>query len=93
MWTKENLIPSLITGAPPAPSVLPSGGKEGLGGGDVGHGCNSRVRPQGGTQQLSQGLAERLGSESVRLGQAVTAIWQVQYTDSSLWEWEDQTGR
>ncbi|KAK5900604.1 hypothetical protein CgunFtcFv8_025551 [Champsocephalus gunnari] len=34
------------------------------------------VSPQGGTQQLSQCLAERAGFKNVRLGSAVTAIWQ-----------------
>uniref|UniRef100_A0A672I101 Amine oxidase n=1 Tax=Salarias fasciatus TaxID=181472 RepID=A0A672I101_SALFA len=32
--------------------------------------------PQGGTQQLSERLADRVGWKNVRLGSAVTAIWQ-----------------
>ena len=42
------------------------------------------VSPQGGTQQLSERLAERVGLEDIRLGSAVTAIWQVRLGDVSL---------
>ncbi|XP_029565115.1 probable flavin-containing monoamine oxidase A isoform X3 [Salmo trutta] len=38
--------------------------------------CTAALCPQGGTQQLSERLAQQIGRESVRLGQAVTAIWQ-----------------
>ncbi|CAB1318475.1 unnamed protein product [Coregonus sp. 'balchen'] len=39
-------------------------------------GSAQEFRVKGGTQQLSERLAQQIGRESVRLGQAVTAIWQ-----------------
>ncbi|KAF3848836.1 hypothetical protein F7725_015333 [Dissostichus mawsoni] len=39
-------------------------------------GCAQELKIKGGTQQLSQCLAERVGFKNVRLGSAVTAIWQ-----------------
>ncbi|XP_010892224.2 probable flavin-containing monoamine oxidase A isoform X2 [Esox lucius] len=39
-------------------------------------GSAQEFRVKGGTQQLSERLAQQIGWESVRLGQAVTAIWQ-----------------
>lgn len=51
------------------------------------------VSPQGGTQQLSECLAERIGWKNVRLGSAVTAIWQVEYSNSSLRDWWGATQR
>ena len=51
------------------------------------------VSPQGGTQQLSECLADRIGWKNVRLGSAVTAIWQVEYSNSSLRDWWGATQR
>ncbi|KAM6901206.1 putative flavin-containing monoamine oxidase A [Lycodopsis pacificus] len=39
-------------------------------------GSAQELKIKGGTQQLSQCLAERVGWKNVRLGSAVTAIWQ-----------------
>ncbi|XP_061590423.1 probable flavin-containing monoamine oxidase A [Cololabis saira] len=39
-------------------------------------GCAQEFKVKGGTQQLSESLAERVGWKNVRLGSAVTAIWQ-----------------
>ncbi|XP_053267845.1 amine oxidase [flavin-containing] A [Pleuronectes platessa] len=39
-------------------------------------GAAQEFKIKGGTQQLSERLAERVGLEAVRLGSAVTAIWQ-----------------
>ncbi|KAG7322947.1 hypothetical protein KOW79_014293 [Hemibagrus wyckioides] len=39
-------------------------------------GSAQEFKVKGGTQQLSERVAERLGRENVRLGSAVTAIWQ-----------------
>ncbi|XP_060764812.1 probable flavin-containing monoamine oxidase A [Neoarius graeffei] len=39
-------------------------------------GSAQEFRVKGGAQQLSEQVAERLGEERVRLGSAVTAIWQ-----------------
>uniref|UniRef100_A0A3Q0QVJ1 Amine oxidase n=1 Tax=Amphilophus citrinellus TaxID=61819 RepID=A0A3Q0QVJ1_AMPCI len=39
-------------------------------------GCAQELKIKGGTQQLSECLAERVGWKNVRLGCAVTAIWQ-----------------
>ncbi|XP_053542971.1 amine oxidase [flavin-containing] A isoform X6 [Ictalurus punctatus] len=39
-------------------------------------GSAQEFRVKGGTQQLSERVAEQLGKENVRLGSAVTAIWQ-----------------
>ncbi|KAL0965547.1 hypothetical protein UPYG_G00282740 [Umbra pygmaea] len=39
-------------------------------------GSGQEFRVKGGTQQLSKRLAQQIGGESVRLGQAVVAIWQ-----------------
>ncbi|RVE65533.1 hypothetical protein OJAV_G00117830 [Oryzias javanicus] len=39
-------------------------------------GCAQELKVKGGTQQLSECLAERVGWKNVRLGSAVTAIWQ-----------------
>lgn len=39
-------------------------------------GCAQEFKIKGGTQQLSECLAERVGWKNVRLGSAVTAIWQ-----------------
>ncbi|KAK1884059.1 putative flavin-containing monoamine oxidase A [Dissostichus eleginoides] len=39
-------------------------------------GCAQELKIKGGTQQLSQCLAERVGFKNVRLGSAVMAIWQ-----------------
>nr|XP_019959072.1 PREDICTED: amine oxidase [flavin-containing] A-like isoform X1 [Paralichthys olivaceus] len=39
-------------------------------------GSAQEFKIKGGTQQLSERLAERVGLEDVRLGSAVTAIWQ-----------------
>ncbi|GAA6216038.1 probable flavin-containing monoamine oxidase A [Lates japonicus] len=39
-------------------------------------GSAQEFKIKGGTQQLSECLAERVGRENVRLGSAVTAIWQ-----------------
>ncbi|KAK5851765.1 hypothetical protein PBY51_023293 [Eleginops maclovinus] len=39
-------------------------------------GCAQELKIKGGTQQLSQCLAEHVGLKNVRLGSAVTAIWQ-----------------
>ncbi|XP_031658098.1 amine oxidase [flavin-containing] B [Oncorhynchus kisutch] len=39
-------------------------------------GSAQEFRVKGGTQQLSERLAQQIGWESVRLGKAVTAIWQ-----------------
>ncbi|KAF6721674.1 putative flavin-containing monoamine oxidase A [Oryzias melastigma] len=39
-------------------------------------GCAQELKIKGGTQQLSECLAERVGWKNVRLGSAVTAIWQ-----------------
>ncbi|KAM6902914.1 putative flavin-containing monoamine oxidase A [Xenentodon cancila] len=39
-------------------------------------GCAQEFKVKGGTQQLSECLAERVGWKNVRLGSAVTAIWQ-----------------
>ncbi|TKS84220.1 Amine oxidase [flavin-containing] [Collichthys lucidus] len=39
-------------------------------------GSGQELKLKGGTQQLSKGLAERIGWKNVQLGAAVTAIWQ-----------------
>ncbi|XP_062870463.1 probable flavin-containing monoamine oxidase A [Trichomycterus rosablanca] len=39
-------------------------------------GSAQEFRVKGGTQQLSERIAEQLGEDSVRLGSAVTTIWQ-----------------
>ncbi|XP_072515360.1 probable flavin-containing monoamine oxidase A [Salminus brasiliensis] len=39
-------------------------------------GSAQEYKVKGGTQQLSERLAEQIGQENVRLGAAVTAIWQ-----------------
>ncbi|XP_053331947.1 amine oxidase [flavin-containing] A isoform X2 [Clarias gariepinus] len=39
-------------------------------------GSAQEFKVKGGTQQLSERVAEQLGKENVRLGSAVTAIWQ-----------------
>ncbi|XP_023816559.1 probable flavin-containing monoamine oxidase A [Oryzias latipes] len=39
-------------------------------------GCAQELKIKGGSQQLSECLAERVGWKNVRLGSAVTAIWQ-----------------
>ncbi|XP_013857909.1 probable flavin-containing monoamine oxidase A [Austrofundulus limnaeus] len=39
-------------------------------------GCAQEFKIKGGTQQLSECLSERVGWKNVRLGSAVTAIWQ-----------------
>ncbi|KAG8010847.1 Amine oxidase [flavin-containing] A [Nibea albiflora] len=39
-------------------------------------GSAQELKLKGGTQQLSEGLAERIGWKNVQLGAAVTAIWQ-----------------
>nr|XP_054600115.1 probable flavin-containing monoamine oxidase A [Nothobranchius furzeri]XP_054600116.1 probable flavin-containing monoamine oxidase A [Nothobranchius furzeri] len=39
-------------------------------------GCAQEFKIKGGTQQLSKCLAERVGWKNVRLGSAVTTIWQ-----------------
>ncbi|XP_017280974.1 probable flavin-containing monoamine oxidase A [Kryptolebias marmoratus] len=39
-------------------------------------GCAQEFKIKGGTQQLSECLVERVGWKNVRLGSAVTAIWQ-----------------
>uniref|UniRef100_A0A3P9QF62 Amine oxidase n=1 Tax=Poecilia reticulata TaxID=8081 RepID=A0A3P9QF62_POERE len=39
-------------------------------------GCAQEFKIKGGTQQLSECLAQRVGWKNVRLGSAVTAIWQ-----------------
>ncbi|KAE8284868.1 Amine oxidase [flavin-containing] A [Larimichthys crocea] len=39
-------------------------------------GSGQELKLKGGTQQLSEGLAERIGWKNVQLGAAVTAIWQ-----------------
>ncbi|XP_071386177.1 probable flavin-containing monoamine oxidase A [Centroberyx affinis] len=39
-------------------------------------GSAQELKVKGGTQQLSECMAERVGWENVRLGSAVTAIWQ-----------------
>ncbi|KAB5543816.1 hypothetical protein PHYPO_G00084020 [Pangasianodon hypophthalmus] len=43
-------------------------------------GSAQEFRVKGGTQQLSERVAEQLGKENVRLGSAVTAIWQREET-------------
>uniref|UniRef100_A0A8C2XJ80 Amine oxidase n=1 Tax=Cyclopterus lumpus TaxID=8103 RepID=A0A8C2XJ80_CYCLU len=48
-------------------------------------GSAQELKIKGGTQQLSQCLAERVGWKNVRLGSAVAAIWQVEYSNISLW--------
>uniref|UniRef100_A0A3B3VYT5 Amine oxidase n=1 Tax=Poecilia latipinna TaxID=48699 RepID=A0A3B3VYT5_9TELE len=44
-------------------------------------GCAQEFKIKGGTQQLSECLAQRVGWKNVRLGSAVTAIWQVEYSN------------
>ncbi|MEQ2256611.1 hypothetical protein ILYODFUR_025893, partial [Ilyodon furcidens] len=39
-------------------------------------GCAQEFKIKGGTQQLSECLAQRVGWKNVRLGSAVMAIWQ-----------------
>uniref|UniRef100_A0A3Q4H616 Amine oxidase n=1 Tax=Neolamprologus brichardi TaxID=32507 RepID=A0A3Q4H616_NEOBR len=46
-------------------------------------GCAQEFKIKGGTQQLSECLADRVGWKNVRLGCAVTAIWQVGYSNDS----------
>uniref|UniRef100_A0A8C6UDY9 Amine oxidase n=1 Tax=Neogobius melanostomus TaxID=47308 RepID=A0A8C6UDY9_9GOBI len=46
-------------------------------------GAAQELKIKGGTQQLSERLAERVGWGSVRLGCAVKAIWQVQCSNKS----------
>uniref|UniRef100_A0A673C254 Amine oxidase n=1 Tax=Sphaeramia orbicularis TaxID=375764 RepID=A0A673C254_9TELE len=47
-------------------------------------GCAQESKIKGGTQQLSERLADRIGWKNVRLGSAVTAIWQVRYIMLSI---------
>ncbi|MEQ2219366.1 hypothetical protein XENOCAPTIV_016695 [Xenoophorus captivus] len=47
-------------------------------------GCAQEFKIKGGTQQLSECLAQRVGWKNVRLGSAVMAIWQVEYSNISL---------
>lgn len=41
---------------------------------------------QGGTQQLSERLAEHVEWKNIQLSSGVMTIWQVKYSNSSLWE-------
>uniref|UniRef100_A0A8C9XTS5 Amine oxidase n=1 Tax=Sander lucioperca TaxID=283035 RepID=A0A8C9XTS5_SANLU len=47
-------------------------------------GSAQELKIKGGTQQLSQCLADRVGWKNVRLGSAVTAIWQVEYSNTKI---------